>query len=130
MAVGFLLQELNRRDAQRQALRLAQTSQKPILSVGAGTNPFGDVKCDIRPKQGVIYADAQNLAQFDDKQFSVAFLSHVLEHVEEPNKALNEANRVADHVVIVTPSPLFPPAWLSPQHKWVFLNGSKMRIRA
>ena len=40
---------------------------------------------------------------YEDKKFDLAILSHVLEHLDNPKKALLEAKRVANHVVIEIP---------------------------
>jgi len=129
LGIGFIYQELQKRQAEAEATRLAELSGKPILSIGAKCNPFGDVHCDIEPKCGAIYCDAEDLSQFRDKEFSVALLSHVLEHLNNPDRALAEAERVADNVIVVTPSPIFPQTWLNPDHKWVYFNDRKIRIR-
>ncbi|MBA7691662.1 hypothetical protein ES703_100213 [subsurface metagenome] len=57
---------------------------------------------------------------FSDKQFGVAFLSHVLEHLDNWQFALDEALRVADYVVVVLPHPAYFSGWLSPEHKQHF----------
>jgi len=129
VGIGLIVQELEKRQAEAEATRLAELSGKPILSIGAKCNPFGDVRCDIEPKCGATYCDAQDLSQFRDKEFSVALLSHVLEHLDDPDKALAEAERVADDVIVITPSPIFPQTWLHPEHKWVYFNDRKIRIR-
>jgi ubiquinone/menaquinone biosynthesis C-methylase UbiE len=40
---------------------------------------------------------------YDDKEFDLAILCHVLEHVEYPRKILQEAGRVAKHVIVEVP---------------------------
>ena len=127
--IGLVHQELGKRQAEAEATWLAELSDKPILSIGAKCNPFGDIRCDIEPKCGTVYCDANDLSQFGDKEFSVALLSHVLEHLDNPDKALVEAERVADNVIAITPSPVFPQTWLHPDHKWVYFNDRKVRIR-
>jgi len=129
IGIGFIYQEIQKRQAEAEATRLAELSGKPILSIGAKCNPFGDVCCDIEPRCGAIYCDAEDLSQFGDKEFSVALLSHVLEHLDNPDRAQAEAERVADTVIVVTPSPMFPQTWLHPDHKWVYFDDRKIRIR-
>ena len=46
--------------------------------------------------------DAMNIP-YGDKSFDLAFLSHILEHLENPAGALREAERVARRVVIEVP---------------------------
>ncbi|MBA7715661.1 hypothetical protein ES703_124714 [subsurface metagenome] len=57
---------------------------------------------------------------FPDKQFSVAYCSHVLEHLGNWEFALNEMIRVADYVVIVLPDPQYFSGWLDLEHKQHF----------
>lgn len=57
---------------------------------------------------------------FGDKQFGVAFLSHVLEHLDNWQFALAEASRVADYVVVVLPHPAHFSGWLAPEHRQHF----------
>jgi len=129
VGIGFLYNEIQKRQVEAEATRLAELSGKPILSIGARCNPFGDVRCDIEPKCGAIYCDAEDLSQFADKEFSVALLSHVLEHLDDPDKALTEAERVADNVLVITPNPIWLQTWLAPSHKWVYFGDRKIRIR-
>ena len=129
LGISFVYQELQKRSAEAQATELAKLSGKPIINIGAKCNPFGDVRCDIKPRCGVVYCDAESLPQFYDKQFSVALLSHVIEHLEDPDRALAEAHRIADRIIVITPSPFSLGAWLIPEHKWVFFGNNKVRIR-
>lgn len=41
---------------------------------------------------------------FRDKQFSIAVLSHVIEHLEDPVSAVRDAVRIAEYVVIEVPT--------------------------
>jgi len=91
-------------------------SDKPVLVVGAPKapppigHPYGDVTIDIDPRvikgcPGGEIADVRDIP-YRDKYFSVAFVSHVIEHlpsVNDAERALSELRRVADHVVIVSP---------------------------
>ena len=107
---------------------LAEATGKPTINIGAKRDKWGDIKCDIEPHGGVIYANIESMPQFADKTFSVALVSHVIEHVEHPEDALKEVQRIADNVVVILPSPLDIATWVDPQHKWVFFGGSKVRI--
>jgi len=64
--------------------------------------------------------DIENELPFADKQFSVSYASHILEHLGNWQLALEEACRVADFAVIVLPHPLSPWGKLSPAHKQHF----------
>lgn len=81
-----------------------------ILDIGCGLNPKGDVNIDSnrsipreKPIPNFILADAQYLP-FKDKSFSLAYASHVIEHIPNPLQALKEWNRVTKIVQIYTPS--------------------------
>ncbi|MGB2653645.1 MAG: class I SAM-dependent methyltransferase, partial [Candidatus Acidiferrum sp.] len=52
---------------------------------------------------GAFVASADSLP-FPEKSFSVAILSHVIEHLEHPDCAVRGAARVADYVVIEVPT--------------------------
>lgn len=110
------------------ANRLAENSGKPTINIGAKRSNWGDVNCDIRPQGGCIWCNAEDLSQFGDKTFSVALLSHVIEHCENPERALAEAQRISDNVVVELPSPLDITAWITPSHRWVFLGNNKVRV--
>ena len=57
---------------------------------------------------------------FGDKQFGCAFASHVLEHLDNWQFALNEMLRVAEYVVVVLPHPLYFSGWLTSEHRQHF----------
>jgi len=57
---------------------------------------------------------------FTDKQFGCAFLSHILEHLDNWQFALDEASRVADYAVVVLPHPAYFSGWLTPEHRQHF----------
>jgi SAM-dependent methyltransferase len=53
--------------------------------------------------QNFVQADAESLP-FGDKSFDVAVLSEILEHVNNPVVAIQEARRVAHFVIICVPN--------------------------
>ena len=114
--------------AQWVANTLAENSGKPTINIGAKRSKWGDVLCDISPQGGCIWCNAEDMSQFADKTFSVALLSHILEHCENPEKALAEAQRVADNIVVVLPSPLDITAWTTPSHRWAFVGNNKVSV--
>lgn len=62
------------------------------------------VDIDNYPKlENFVQANAENLP-FKDNEFDVAVLGEILEHVENPQKALKEAARVAKKVIITVPN--------------------------
>ena len=121
----FLRQASDRGVAKWVARTIAEASGKPTVNIGARRDKWGDVRCDIHPQGGAVYADAHNTG-FGDKIFSAALLSHVLEHVDDPAQVLLEAHRIADEVVVVLPNAFDLFNWASPEHKWVFLGGNQI----
>lgn len=90
-----------------------------VLDVGSGDKPFwrADVIVDKYPKDNkqrisgsiifdkrklFIKADVEDLP-FKDKAFDFVFCSHLLEHVENPTKALAEITRVGKRGYIEAP---------------------------
>ena len=75
----------------------------PILDVGSGANPHGDVNLDIYTgysphaemniKKPTIRADAHYLP-FQNEMFDGVYCSHALEHLTNPEVALCEMLRV------------------------------------
>jgi len=109
----------------RKARRTADREGGQLLVVGApdGMYPCGDVTVDMREPGDVdcpTYVRA-NVAQlpFEDGQFGAVFISHVLEHVCDPQAALAELRRVADHVFVAYPYWWRTVTWASPGHVWV-----------
>lgn len=121
----FLRQASDRGTAKWIARVLAEETGKPTINIGCRRDKWGDVRCDINPQGGAVYADAASTG-FEDKQFSVALLSHILEHVDSPEAVLHEAHRIADEVIVVLPNAFDIFTWASPQHKWVFLGGNQI----
>lgn len=127
---GLYLVRFNAEKGQMQwvANKLAEATGKPTINIGAKRSSWGEVRCDIHPGGRSVYCDAENMSEFPDRTFSVALMSHLLEHVAEPELALQEAQRIADNVVVLLPSPADLPTWLTPSHKWVFLGQNKIAI--
>ena len=121
----FLRQASERGVAQWVARVISDVSGKPTINIGAKCDKWGDVRCDIQPCGGAVYCDAHQL-DFPDKTFSVAMLSHVLEHVADPEQVLREANRIADEVIVIVPNAFDLAAWVAPEHRRVFVGGSLM----
>ncbi len=107
---------------------------KGIINIGAGPNrTFGaqvvardpevlaniDIDPDGLPNFIQLDVESDPLP-FPDKQFGVAYCSHVLEHLGNWEFALNEMIRVADYVVIVLPDPQYFSGWLDLEHKQHF----------
>ena len=120
-----------REQSSLKARSLADALGKPLLNAGCGGESWhfsapaisrrSDVNMDIVPRNApnFVMGDVQDMAMFSDKQFGVAFCSHVLEHVDNPEKALRELHRVADYVVFLTPGWWDLATYFNPDHKWV-----------
>jgi ubiquinone/menaquinone biosynthesis C-methylase UbiE len=80
------------------------------LDVGCGTNPKGDVNIDvIREAQHNLLADAHHLP-LRNNSISVIFCDRLLEHLDNPDLALKEINRVLTvegSAEIEVPKPFF-----------------------
>lgn len=64
------------------------------LDIGVGENPRGNINLDvIRTKYCNLVADAHNLP-FKSNVFEKIYCSELLEHLDDPSKALEEINRV------------------------------------
>lgn len=66
---------------------------------------------------------------FADKEFDVAFASHVLEHIVKWEESLAEWQRIADHVIVVIPNPMTIPYWVHPDHVNFFKGPDIDRIK-
>lgn len=122
--VWWLVGKADRRKNFARALAAARRRGKPLLVVGEpdGEYPCGDVTVDLRPTSvcgNYVRADVQNLKAFRDGQFGSALVSHVLEHVDDPEKGLAELHRVADEVFVAYPRPWRLVTWLVPGHQWL-----------
>jgi len=105
-----------------------------VLDVGSGDKPFwrADVIADKyleddqqRHSGALVYdkrklfikADVENLP-FKDKVFDFVFCSHLLEHVENPDKAICELTRVAKRGYIEVPNGIVDLLKPFPPHLW------------
>ena len=107
---------------------------KGIINIGAGPNRTFGAQVVARDPEVVVNIDIEpdglpNFIQLDvareplpfaDKQFGVAYCSHVLEHLDNWEFCLSEASRVADYVVVVLPDPVYFSGWIDPEHKQHF----------
>lgn len=116
----------------RQDLNLKSSMR--VLEVGGGHSPHplasivvdkfvednshrcGDIS--LLKHQKFIQADGESLP-FRDKEFDYVICCHVLEHVDNPVKFLNEQFRVAKKGYIETPSLLGEFLYPRESHKWI-----------
>lgn len=95
---------------------------KTILEVGGGHDPYEKVTHAVdkfpndntqraghlRVQAGVDFreGDLEAIPFSPEKKFDFIYTSHVIEHVNHPEKAVEEMNRVAKRGYLATPSPL------------------------
>ena len=133
-AITQVMEIDERRRVFQQARDYADSLSKPMLVVGAPkftfNHPCGDVTIDINP--GVPTSCDYEVADiraipYPSGHFAAAYASHVLEHlptIDDAILALNELERVADKVFIVSPHKMSLAAWLHPSHHlWVTATG-------
>ena len=103
---------------------------KRVLDIGCGlTMPYkihleklGEyVGVDIQEGHGIIRADACNLP-FGNQEFGFVWCSEIIEHIDTPQLAVNEAKRVGRHGVIMFPTPDNPYFKLDNGHAEVKLD--------
>ncbi len=126
-----------------QALATARSlaGDKGMINLGAGCtrDPMTMDICQL--PEVVVNADRNSggpnvvVADFDsgslpftDGQFDVAFASHVLEHLENWEQALDEWNRIADNVIVVLPHPLSIAGRLAREHVQHFSQADAVAI--
>ncbi len=114
----------------REARKAARARGKHLLNVGCKGRftTQSDVNLDIVPRNvpRFVQGDIQDLHIFRDKQFGAVYAAHVLEHVDDPDRALKELRRVSHNVFVITPLPIFPWVWLHPEHKWIMWGTRKL----
>lgn len=134
---------IRRAQAARAARAYADLRGLPLLNVGAGTGQtalfgstlYGDVNVDLNgdpriphgiPGQ-VSFGNAEDLREFSSGSFGAVLASHILEHLPNPQRALNEWARVSGGdpraVFVVTPSWWAPHTWIHPGHLSYFPDG-------
>lgn len=113
-----------------EAYRHAREVNKPVLNAGCGSlPPYGDVNLDSSPKSvpNFILGNIEEMP-FEDKQFAGCIASHILEHTDNPERALKECERVADKVWVIE-TPLWDAGtWLTPTHKWIIIKASEPKF--
>ena len=92
---------------------LSEKKNWKILDIGCGFNPnqYATTICDVLDlkehysDKKFVKLDNENLP-FGDNEFDFVIASHVLEHVKDPTKFLNEISRVANQGYIEVPTKL------------------------
>jgi 2-polyprenyl-3-methyl-5-hydroxy-6-metoxy-1,4-benzoquinol methylase len=126
---GRAYQAVEKDNAFNNAVSAARSSGKPLLNAGCGgdwhhwmakdISSISDVNVDIveRDVPNFVLTSIEDMPMFEDKQFGAAFCSHVIEHVDDPDKAMAELNRVADEVFVITPEWWDILTYVNPNHK-------------
>ena len=96
-----------------------RTYQAQIIAEAPETLANIDIAPDSMPRFMQLDIEREALP-FSDRQFGCAFASHVLEHLDNWQFALDEMVRVADYVVVVLPHPQYFSGWLWPGHRQHF----------
>jgi len=100
---------------------------KPLLNIGCGYDPryVGDVNIDIQEPGFELHPNYVQASiysiPYPDKYFGAVFVSHVLEHLEDPAAAMSEMDRVADRTYICVPLPMNLLSAFWPGHRWIFM---------
>lgn len=117
-----------------EARSLADSIGKPLINIGCGDyNPNlfpralaeSDLNIDVVPQDVPNFKLIDSIYDmpFRDREFGVAFASHVLEHVGNPREAIREIKRIADHYYLLVPAWWNSAGLFWPEHKWIFPNG-------
>jgi len=128
--IGRVYQQVEKQKAFNEAYAYAEQVKKPVLNAGCGSlPPYGDVNLDVVPKSvpNFVLGDIEDMP-FEDKEFASCVASHVLEHTNDPEKALRECERVADRVWIIEPPLWDSGTWLTPTHKWLVIKGRSTKF--
>lgn len=129
--LGYGVQRFEKCKVLDEAVCKARESGKPLLNAGCGYSfspaiAVADVNLDLKVRNvpRFVLASIEEIP-FPDRYFGAVFCSHVIEHVDDYEKAMNELYRVADSpeaVFIIVPGPLWLTNWLHPDHKRVFIG--------
>ena len=126
-----LFKVAQRMHAVKEARSYSVRVKKPVLNYGCEGTAFGDINVDITEQDVpnfMLIEPSPASTPFPDKHFAAVVCNHVLEHVPDPEALQGELERIADHVHMITPNPVFLYTWLWPDHKWVFIKGRQFSI--
>lgn len=141
VAADFIHLVVNKELAFRKARQTADKYNLPLINIGACGHgqPGGpykkaiqesDVNFDIKPCPNIpnlVVGDVQELSKYFEPKSSIVFISHVIEHVDDPDKAFSEIEKVSVESYVVYPQPFGLIAWVPPEHKWVIVGKEKVR---
>ena len=94
----------------------------PVLCVGSSCRCNGDINLDLDRNLPIDVAWNLNRLPypFADKQFRKVLCHHVLEHLDYPERVLDELLRIGKLVEVRVPNRIGSMALSDPTHKWVF----------
>ena len=100
------------------------SDRKLTLDVGCGCKCLGDINVDLdlnMPCDFVVDLDTLPL-NYSNKKFRKVICNHVLEHLHNPEKTLDEFLRISRVVEIRVPHKWGSLARHDPSHKWFCFN--------
>lgn len=93
-----------------------------------GSNKKIDIaKIEKNGKTKFVQANFEKLP-FENKSFDVAYSHHVIEHLDDPSKACDEMQRIAEKGVIICPSIFAEYIFGRKYHKWIITIRDKLLI--
>lgn len=107
------------------------------LNVGCGaTNkyPFKDFNCYINCDLSIPEMKIKNYIRCEAMTlpfrpiFNYLIASHIVEHLPDPDAAIEEFKKISNFIIIVVPSSLSTGAYHDPTHKWVRFDGKWLKI--
>ena len=108
---------IKRTDREHVLQTLSDNPQWNVIDLGCGANAGceyanvlvdHDDHTDKYPNKKFVKHELNSYPYpFEDKEFDYCFASHILEHIHEPVKFLNEIVRISKRGYIEVPSPLF-----------------------
>ena len=107
------------------------------LNIGCGASKrytFRDLGCDVNTDISIPYMKIPNYVCCDALHlpfrsvFTNAFANHLVEHLIEPKRAIEEFKTISSSVTITVPHWLSTDAYLDPTHRWVLFAGDWGRI--
>jgi len=106
------------------------------LNVGCGaTNqyPFRNFNCEINCDISVPEMNIKNYIRCEAMHlpfrpiFDCLIASHLIEHLPDPEKSIEEFKRISNYILIIIPHALSPNAYFDSTHLWVRFAGKWLR---
>jgi len=85
-------------------VRAIHHSKGSVLDLGAGKIELADTTVDVEGEPDVKCDLDEFPYPFDENEYDTVWAIHVLEHLEEPEKAIEEMKRIAkERIVVIIP---------------------------